>query len=501
MLISADSITFDNVDDFAVFVRYNPKNSKSVPEGYVLAEDLVNEKGGILYAANSDMDAMKIGRLKKIQENNPEIKNKVVIKLSDRVNEIEREKIKAAAKRLIESKRSRMEYSKIMSLVQNMLDSRWNNILENNDLVLNISRLKFLEDRTKKSTISPFYNHVLNTLIFATGVMINMYYVNKEKSTAKEYTELGQAALLVDNGGWKNVGEHMEKPVEERQKQYYEANSTNSNDLKSMDLSEEVLDAIELCYKFNQGETEFFENESKASKYAQILCVARLFDEKVAGLWGDYKSPREVTDQLYLKTTAKELPKKYVDSLAKGLKFDNLFDFYHELELLVQSCMRNKSAPYPMKGFKSPVIFVCSKNLIDCKEFVASAKSITIFKDVQGLSAGSYGRCEGLSAKLALFYDDHYQEIKDDVLAKEAGRNKAGSEEEENAEPEQEEAKDKKEGNEEESAEPEQEEAEDKKEGNEEESAEPEQEEAEDKKEDGKEGEIGAVETEVKKEK
>ncbi|MCP4728177.1 MAG: hypothetical protein GY863_24270, partial [bacterium] len=145
--------------------------------------------------------------------------------------------------------------------------------------------------------------------------------------------------------------------------------------------------------------------------------------------------------------------------------------------------------------------FVCSKNLIDCKEFVASAKSITIFKDVQGLSAGSYGRCEGLSAKLALFYDDHYKEIKDDVLAKEARNTKAGSEEEENAEPEQEEAKDKKEGKEEENAEPEQEEAEDKKEGKEEESAEPEQEEAEDKKEDGEEGEIGAVETEVKKEK
>ncbi len=431
MLISADSITFDNVDDFAVFVRYNPKNSKSVPDGYILAEDLVNEKGGILYAANSDMDAMKIGRLKKIEENNPEIKNKVVIQLTDKVHLIEKEKIKAAAKRLIESKKSRMEYSKIMNLVSNMLESRWNDILDNDNLVLNISRLKFLEDKTKKTTISPFYNHVLNTLIFATGIMINMYYVNKEKSTAKEYSELGQAALTVDNGGWRTVGEHMDRPVEERQKQYYEANATNTKDLKSMELSDDVMDAIALCFKFNQGETDFFENESKASKYAQILCVARLFNEQISGLWGDYKAPREVTDQLYVKTTNNELPKKFVDSLAKGLKFDNLFDFYHELEMLVQSCMRNKAAPYPMTGFKSPVIFVCNRNLIDCKEFVASAKSITIFKDVAGLSAGSYGRCEGLSAKLASFYEEHYKEIKDEVLAKEAGKTKGAEKEDE----------------------------------------------------------------------
>ncbi|MFC1565246.1 hypothetical protein ACFL6G_09940, partial [candidate division KSB1 bacterium] len=227
MLISADSISFDTVDDFAVFVRYNPKNSKSVPEGYILAEDIVNDKGGILYAANSDMDAMKIGRLKKIQENNPEMKPKVIILLNDKLVDIEREKIKSAAKRLVESKRSRMEYSKIMTLVQNMLDARWGNILENREIVLNISRLKFLEDKTKKSTISPFYNHILNTLIFSIGVMINMYYVNKEKSTAKEYAELGMAALLADNGGWENVGQHMEKNVEERQKQYKEDNANN----------------------------------------------------------------------------------------------------------------------------------------------------------------------------------------------------------------------------------------------------------------------------------
>jgi hypothetical protein len=194
-----------------------------------------------------------------------------------------------------------------------------------------------------------------------------------------------------------------------------------------MKLEDNVLDAIDLCYRFTQGEIDFFENESKASKYAQILCVARIFDEHVSGLWGEYKTPREVADQLYVKTTNKELPKKYVDSLAKGLKFDNLFDFYHELELLVNSCMRNKAAPYPMTGFKSPVIFVCNKNLIDCREFVASAKSITIFKDVAGLSAGSYGRCEGLSSKLSSFYEEHYKEIKDEVLAKEAGRTKAGS--------------------------------------------------------------------------
>ena len=107
-----------------------------------------------------------------------------------------------------------------------------------------------------------------------------------------------------------------------------------------------------------------------------------------------------------------------VDSLAKGLKFDNLFDFYHELEQLVQACHRQAGRPYPMTGFKSPIIFVCQKNIKECKEYVASAKSITVFKEVGGLEEGSYGRCEGLSDKLASFYEEHYHEIKEEVLEK-----------------------------------------------------------------------------------
>ena len=83
-----------------------------------------------------------------------------------------------------------------------------------------------------------------------------------------------------------------------------------------------------------------------------------------------------------------------------------------------------------MTGFKSPVIFVCQHNLYDCKEFVASAKSITVFKEMGGLEEGSYGRCEGLSDKLIDFYEGHYKEITDDVTSKKL---KSGTKEDDNS--------------------------------------------------------------------
>ena len=420
MIINSDSIEFESIIDLSIFVRYNPKNNKSVPAGYILAENVVNKEGAVLYAKDSEIDATRIGRLIRIIENNPDMKLNFVIKLNDAVILIEHKKILAAVSRLIESKAGRTEFSKLMPVVKATVESRIDGILKDPEVTLYLSRLKFLEDKTKKTKINPFYNHMLNTLIFSMGIAVNLHQVTQEKFEPEDVEAIGLTALLHASGGWETSGEYIDLPLEERRTKYSEANEKNSINLKTYKINEDVLNAIEFCYQFQKEQLDFLPQNAKAAKYAKIVSVASAFNVAMSGLWEPARTPREVIDQFYMKAQTKKMPKAEVDALAKGLKFTSLFDFYHELEILNNSCKRNAGAAYPMTGFKSPIIYVCKYNLHECKEFVASAKSITVFKEIGGLEEGAYGRCEGLSSRLIKFYEEHYKEIKDEVLEKQA---------------------------------------------------------------------------------
>ncbi|MFC1557387.1 hypothetical protein ACFL5L_05325 [candidate division KSB1 bacterium] len=429
MIVTESTVEFENIDDLIIFTRFNPKNEKSVPKGYELAEDVVNNKGGVLYAKDSEVDAVRIGRLQRIIENNPEMKPKFVLKRSELFEKIEREKIHSALNRLIESKKTRAEFNKMMKTLNNAVEARWKLMLTDPEIVLYISQLKFLEDKTKKTTIDPFYNHMVNTAIYAMGIMINIIQVTQEKFSAEDMAELLLVAMLHAAKGWESVGQHMDAPLEERKKKYIEANAENGKYLKKYGLSNDQLDAIDLCYQYSDGKLDLLELDTKPAKIAQMVSIARHFDERISGLWGSGITPREAVDNFYVLAQNNKAPKAVVDALAKGLKFSNLFDFYHELEVLNQACHRNSAKPYPMTGFKSPVLYVCQKYLKECKEIVASAKSITVFKEMGGLEEGSYGRCEGLSDKLVSFYEEHYHDIKEEVLEKAGSASKKNNKE------------------------------------------------------------------------
>ncbi|MFC1555909.1 hypothetical protein ACFL67_02390, partial [candidate division KSB1 bacterium] len=253
MIVTEDTVEFESLNDLIIFTKYNPKNQKSVPSGYILQDDLVNNEGGVLYAKDTEMDATRIGRLNRILENNPEMKPHFVLKRSEQLVALEREKIHAGLNRLIESKRSRLEFSKFMKVVNSALTARWKILLTESDIILFISQLKFYEDKTKKTNINPFYNHMLNTVIFSIGIMMNMVNINQQKFEPDEMKDVALAAILHGARGWETSGTYIEKSVEERKKMYIEENKSNFNYLKKYELNETALETIEFVYQFMSG--------------------------------------------------------------------------------------------------------------------------------------------------------------------------------------------------------------------------------------------------------
>ncbi len=142
MKILPDALEFETIEDLCIFLRYDAKNAKSIPPGYVTAEDMLNNKGGVLYAKDTELDASRLGRLIRIIENNPEVKPKFAVKLNDVVIKIEQAKILAAIKQLIESKASRKVYARFIGMTMKIIETRFQDIFTSTEIILIYKQIK-----------------------------------------------------------------------------------------------------------------------------------------------------------------------------------------------------------------------------------------------------------------------------------------------------------------------------------------------------------------------
>ena len=110
MIINTDIIEIGDLEELIAFTWFKPSVSRSVPGGFTLAENLVNNKGGILYPKGTDLDADKIGRLIKLRDNNPDWKFIFKLERSERLNKTLCDRIYSDFNRFIVSKESRMEF-------------------------------------------------------------------------------------------------------------------------------------------------------------------------------------------------------------------------------------------------------------------------------------------------------------------------------------------------------------------------------------------------------
>ena len=124
MYINPESIQLDNIQDLLTLTLYKPKTRALPGDGYVLAEDLVSkDKGGILYAKGMELDYDKIERLLRLRESNPDWDLSFVIQKNEKLTETLNKRVKADFVRLMESRKARNEYRRMMEKVGNTLDN------------------------------------------------------------------------------------------------------------------------------------------------------------------------------------------------------------------------------------------------------------------------------------------------------------------------------------------------------------------------------------------
>lgn len=423
MILNPESIEIDDIKEVILFSGFRPNSQKSVLRGFVLAQDLVNPKGGILYPKGTELDDEKITRLLRFLEMNDDWKFTFTFAKGDELKETIKSRILGDIARLLKAKAGKQEFVKFISRAKSAIEKYGDDIFTVFEPVIMLLNAKFNEQMNSKDKLSVYYNHTLNTAIVTIGIIQQSIQRQNYKFTAEDIVRATQVSLFHSLGGLETVPFFLERSKEEQKTRYLQGLGNSGESAKRFALHEDIVAAIEMIDAYFKGSREMISQDTPATAYANVVIVAHHFHAAISGLFGEPGAVKNSVDQLYVATQGQESQyvKTFVDSLAQGLTFGDLFDFYYEIEKLENSCDYQggkHGVPYPMTGFQSPVIFVCKAQMTKCPHYSASAKAVTIFKETGKLKEGAYGRCDKLAKGLIKFYDEHYEQIKEETMSR-----------------------------------------------------------------------------------
>jgi len=340
------------------------------------------------------------------------------VKKSGKVANFFRDHIKRDFTKLLEAKKNKQEFRKSISRLEKTISLYLDDILNDDELIYILFRGRSIDELSSKSGIPRYFYHSINVTIFALELLQNSRFATGIPFEKQDLINITKLSLLHDIGAIENLGQYVEIAIE-KQKEYYFQDIRNSFlAAKMINLDDDLISTLKSFSEYHQGKIEvLFKEDGNVVNYTNILVTADLMDMQISGLFEAAVSIKSGVDRLYTLANNKILRKGYVDALAKGLKLNDLFDFYYELERLTGMCPLKKYArPYPMLGFKSPVLFLCAGHRSDCEHFAKSSKSVNLIRPSSGLQPGNYGRCKLLSIELQKFYESHYDDIKENII-------------------------------------------------------------------------------------
>ncbi len=412
-----DRLTIESLNSL-LYIFKGKKLDAVTSKAFQLAEDLPNGRGsGILFPKETELTNERIESLVKIKGLHPKIDFKVTIKKSKELADFFRQVIVDDITRSVKSKSTLQEFRKSMFKIEKFLGSYVNDILDHDEMIYTLYNARAINERASDTGIPIYFYHAINSAVFAIIILQNAFFAFGKHFQLKDIINVTRAALMNDIGALIKLGPIANLPKEALKSEYVNLKSQSASISKRIGLQEEIVDSIKKTYDLEIGkEISASSDDDKTADFANVLFTANLLDSKISGLFENRVPVKSAVDEMYVKSSTGGMRRSYIDSLAKGLRLNQLFDFYFEMERLRKSCIKGDFArAYPMLGFKSPVLFLCKARKLDCPQYSPTSKSVTLLRPSSGLEPGAYGRCKFLSKALVKFYESHYDNIKDEI--------------------------------------------------------------------------------------
>lgn len=411
--IEHDTIDISGIDTVVEFTRYNPHISDDFLQGLELAEDLTTKSGAILYTEGTPISQERIARLIQLKKSNPKLGLFFKIKRSSQLIQNFRKEIKEQIGELLKRTQKNKIFRELLSRIGKNIESFMDDILSEENITMIIYKMRFICESLKSKRSTLYFNHSLNVALFSVAIASSEQYDDVVGKDKKKLAEICKVGMFHNYGALTQIDKILKAPEDKMFQMYWDENRNGYYSLGKLQFSFEIMDSIRFLCEYYKGRKEFITRNEWQDTMANIVLIVEAFLQEENGLFGIPQSVRDVVDQLNVQMMGKELNELAVQTLTSELNLQDIFDFYQELQGLIVECPHNNSGiPYPITGFKSPTLFICSKHVYECPYIESSVKAVNLIIPIGELKPGKYHRCLLLTPKLIAFYKKHYKEIK-----------------------------------------------------------------------------------------
>lgn len=422
--IEGGALIVNGIDTMVKFTRFHPQKPNIFLEGLELADDLKNTAGVILYTKGTKITQERMARLVNLSESSTAMDLSFTIKRSQELIQTFRKEIKGQMDKVLKQRLTNKIFQNFFEPIKSDTDRIMNDILSDETMTTAIYKMWFLCQISKSGQGLKFFNHSLQIALFSLAMILSDRYKEAIGGERKRLTEIMKAGLIHNYEALNDIESLMQLPEDERLKAYWEIIRNGYFILGALRLEYDIMDTVRILCEYFLGRKDFIGHKDLVGKsewptiMANVILTADAYLQKENGIFGDTQSPRQAIDQLNVRAMEKELNEIAVAVLTIGCNFQDIFDFYREIDRLIQECPYNSAWPYALTGFKSPTIFICKKTIMECYHIERTIQAVTLIQPLRELPEGKYNRCLLLTPKLISFYEDHYDEIKEETLDK-----------------------------------------------------------------------------------
>ncbi len=416
----ADDITLHGIETAVKFTRFHPQKPKQFLTGIILSQDLKNEEV-VLYTKGTEITPDRMGRLVRMGESNTKLKLSLSIKRTPELMESIRGEVIGRIKKIITERLQNKVFMKFFEAINKEADALFDDIFSDEKFLLAVYKMRFLTRLSKSELARDYFDHLLKLSLFALGITATEQYRGILQEDEGKKHDLIKLALIHSSEAIADIDAILEKPETIRLKKYWEAIRKGYFVLGTFNLGFDPMDALRIMCEYYLGEMKALGHKDVVDKsewpktMANILIVIDMYLQKESGFYESAVSPRRAVDLLNVLATEQRLNEQAVAALTLSLNFRDIFEFYREIDVLMQECPAKTAWPYPLTGFKSPTLFICKDKCPECVHSQQSGYAVRLVKPLRDLDEGDYKRCNLLTPKLMKFYESHYSDIKEET--------------------------------------------------------------------------------------
>ena len=414
-----DYLEVKDLTSFIAVSRFYPGNENIFVHGLTLAQDLRTDSGINLFAKGIQLTHQHIARLTRFQENNPDSIISFFIRKDKTLFNSFQKQIENEFLYLIHAKENKKSYQKIVSGMIQHIENALSEVFSSEKFLFLYYQLKVASEKNTAKQVKDIYRHAMNVALVSTGIFYRKCQIEEKPFSRDELKNILLLGLIHNLGAIVASEKLLREAPGKQYKEYIKYCSETPDMLEEADIPAEIINTLKTYLGYFQGHRDFISRNDDKSNHVNILLVADIFCHKQKGLFDAPKPIDKILDELNVKAIKSEYSTSIVQALTSALDLKEMFDFYIEMRNLMQLCpLGGIARPYPLMGFRSPVVFICKDFRTDCEHLEASIRAINLTKEQGDLKPGSYARCMLTSPKLLEFYKEHYKDIKESLPGK-----------------------------------------------------------------------------------